>query len=666
MRNRLTLLALLLVLLAAAPAGAAVNGFHGDDGDQAGDCSAGVTDWACLAAGDVEVARDGAGAVDDTFSGSKYDDPGQWSLSSSGVPDKSDLRAVWTAVRNGGGRHYLNAAFQRVSGGGDAFLGIEIHQSEATWVNAKGTRVPCRSNGDVLISFEGSGAAQVQVLRWTGTGGPAECPEGGSGSYSSPAAIAAGGVEAAMNASPFSNVLAPLDLGPTFATATFGEAALDLVALADAADLPKPCEYFRRVTAATRSSSSVTSNLQDSVPAIDIVARACRTPAPPGGGGTDPLPQPPAAPTIGHTPPGAVLTVSDLVLSGSAPAGTTVTVYDGAQPVDFVPVVGGSWTLALDDLAEGTHTFTADATDPTTGLTSPLSAADTVRIDTAAPAPPTASATADGTTVTVHGTAEPGSVVTVTENGVVVGTVVADPVTGAYAVVIPDVTPGSHTYQVTASDGAGNASAAAAATVVVEAPGGAPAAGGTPFVPITAPAGAPGGTAPAGGVLGATATACIAKPFNAYVRLPGVKQVTFYVDGKAVKRDRKADAKGRYSARIVPAQFGAGTHKLTAKVVFRRAGRKARTVKLRFRRCDDGCVSRRNFTIRVPRPKGETLASARIFVNGKLTTTVKGARLKARVRLAGLPKGIVEVEIRAVTRSGKVRTTTRRYRTCNA
>jgi uncharacterized repeat protein (TIGR01451 family) len=76
------------------------------------------------------------------------------------------------------------------------------------------------------------------------------------------------------------------------------------------------------------------------------------------------------------------------------------------------------------------------------------------------------------------------------------------------------------------------------------------------------------------------------------------------------------------------------------------------------------CVSRRRFRIRLVQPKGVTLVSATVLVNGKKVKVVAGARLKAPVDLRGLPKGRFIVKITAVTADGRKVSDTRRYRTC--
>ncbi len=77
-----------------------------------------------------------------------------------------------------------------------------------------------------------------------------------------------------------------------------------------------------------------------------------------------------------------------------------------------------------------------------------------------------------------------------------------------------------------------------------------------------------------------------------------------------------------------------------------------------------GCVSRRNFRIRLRQPRGDALKSAVVFVNGKRVKAVRGKRLTARVDLRGLPKGRYKVRIVAKTVLGRTMRGTRRYRTC--
>ncbi len=51
-------------------------------------------------------------------------------------------------------------------------------------------------------------------------------------------------------------------------------------------------------------------------------------------------------------------------------------------------------------------------------------------------------------------------------------------------------------------------------------------------------------------------------------------------------------------------------------------------------------------------------------VNGKKVKTLRGKRLKAPVKLAGLPKGTYRVVVTVRTKKGKTLRTARTYRTC--
>ena len=76
------------------------------------------------------------------------------------------------------------------------------------------------------------------------------------------------------------------------------------------------------------------------------------------------------------------------------------------------------------------------------------------------------------------------------------------------------------------------------------------------------------------------------------------------------------------------------------------------------------CVSRRNFRIRLRKPKGLTIREALVLVNGRRVRTVRGKRLTAPVDLRGLPKGRFTVKITIVISDGRKLSGSRRYRTC--
>ena len=77
------------------------------------------------------------------------------------------------------------------------------------------------------------------------------------------------------------------------------------------------------------------------------------------------------------------------------------------------------------------------------------------------------------------------------------------------------------------------------------------------------------------------------------------------------------------------------------------------------------CVSRRRFTIRLRRaPRGDRIRSATVTVNGKRVRVLRGKRLRAKVTLAGLPRGTFRVLVTVRTRKGRTLRSARTYRTC--
>jgi len=91
-----------------------------------------------------------------------------------------------------------------------------------------------------------------------------------------------------------------------------------------------------------------------------------------------------------------------------------------------------------------------------------------------------------------------------------------------------------------------------------------------------------------------------------------------------------------------------------------------------------GCVSKRNFRIRLRRPSDVSYIAAKVVVNGRQVPvivakqryrTIRGKilklrRLTAQVDLRGLPKGTFRVQITAITTSLRTIRGTRTYRTC--
>jgi hypothetical protein len=146
-------------------------------------------------------------------------------------------------------------------------------------------------------------------------------------------------------------------------------------------------------------------------------------------------------PDTGSSSNDGVTNTNKISLLGSAPSGDTVTVYCGGQLVSTTTAnAQDSWTYDCTSmkLAQGTYFFTASTTD-VNGNVSPLSTPYQVTIDKGQPSTPVIGGLApylsnlgswgeltDDATPTVFGTATPGTSVTVSNWGQVLGAVTSD------------------------------------------------------------------------------------------------------------------------------------------------------------------------------------------------------------------------------------------------
>jgi serralysin len=164
--------------------------------------------------------------------------------------------------------------------------------------------------------------------------------------------------------------------------------------------------------------------------------------------------------------------------TGTAEAGATVNLYDGAIAVGTGVATAGQWSITTTStLAAGAHSITAKAADAAGNL-SAASAALSVTIDTTAPAAPTnldlatvsdtGTSTADNITSvktpTFTGKAEAGSTVSLLDGTTVLGTSVATG--GAWTFISPTLADGVHGITAKATDVAGNVGTASSALSV--------------------------------------------------------------------------------------------------------------------------------------------------------------------------------------------------------
>lgn len=162
--------------------------------------------------------------------------------------------------------------------------------------------------------------------------------------------------------------------------------------------------------------------------------------------------------------------------SGTAEAGSTVTIFDNGEVVDTVLVPpSGNWTWTpTDPLSEGPHAITLTTTD-VAGNSSTATAPFNVVVDTAAPDAPSAITAQDSVAPTtgpitegqqtnenrpaLSGTVEPNATVQILDNGNVIGSVKANASGNWTFTPTADLADGNHQLTVTATDSAGNVSA---------------------------------------------------------------------------------------------------------------------------------------------------------------------------------------------------------------
>jgi parallel beta-helix repeat protein len=165
---------------------------------------------------------------------------------------------------------------------------------------------------------------------------------------------------------------------------------------------------------------------------------------------------------------------TEVKLTGTAEANSTVTVFDGTTQVGTATAnASGAWTLTTGNLASGSHSFTSKATDAA-GNVSVASAALAVAIPSATAAPTIASFSTDSgvvgdhitndNTLTLTGTAVANSTVTVFDGTKQLGTATANN-SGAWTFTTATLADGSHSF--TATDRSSGLTSAASTALAV-------------------------------------------------------------------------------------------------------------------------------------------------------------------------------------------------------
>ena len=164
-----------------------------------------------------------------------------------------------------------------------------------------------------------------------------------------------------------------------------------------------------------------------------------------------------------------------LTLSGTAVANSIVSIFDGTKLLGTVAAnADGAWVFLTGTLVDGAHAF--KATDSSGGHTSSASSAQSITIDTQAPAAPVivGDVVTGNSQVAFSGTAEANSHVTIYDGTTQLGTAVANG-SGAWSFTSGSLAAGLQTFTATAMDAAGNISAAShAVSQTISAPAVAP------------------------------------------------------------------------------------------------------------------------------------------------------------------------------------------------
>jgi VCBS repeat-containing protein len=189
------------------------------------------------------------------------------------------------------------------------------------------------------------------------------------------------------------------------------------------------------------------------------------------------------APGTGAIDKGQITNDSRPTFNGTGEAGATITLYDNGVAYATTTVnSNGFWSFTpTDPLGEGDHLFTARATDAAGNQGDPSSDYP-ITVDTLIPNAPSIVTVTDnvGTTLpltsgqltndntpTLAGTTEADSVVTIRDNGAVIGTTTSDENGNWSFTPAPALAEGNHSLTASVTDGAGNISPATPPFIII-------------------------------------------------------------------------------------------------------------------------------------------------------------------------------------------------------
>src|SRR3954471_9934185 len=284
-----------LFAISAVAASAAItvppSTFEGGDGDLVVNHAG--TDWNTPAPNLAQATDNDGGPTPSAFvTGSKEQDPGNFDLGVASAPSKSDILHAAYANDVIGNDLYFYGAFDRLDGSGNANVSFELNRVGGTFNNGN-DQVPIRSEGDLLITFDGnnSGGVRVGMCIWHGDrDGESSSATGhanfgwytlpgfgtgqklkGSGNCTTLTTVAGASAAGSMNNGTVTNT--GLSQFPaSIPDNRFGEMSVNVSAALRNSGIVSPCVAFGSAWIHSRSSDAPLSSMQDYVAPTGITA----------------------------------------------------------------------------------------------------------------------------------------------------------------------------------------------------------------------------------------------------------------------------------------------------------------------------------------------------------------------------------------------------------
>jgi hypothetical protein len=179
-------------------------------------------------------------------------------------PGQTSILDGWSTFDPQGPLAFLYPAFVRATAGGTTYAAFELNHDSRLWNNGKAS-IPCRSTGDVLVSYQAQGnAVGVTLQRWTTSSTDLATGCARTGTLDDFNGFEPNvDAQAAVNEDAIPNHL-PGSYAASIPVQRFGEASLNLVTLLGKG-FDDPCFSFGSFWIHSRSSTSETANLQDYV-----------------------------------------------------------------------------------------------------------------------------------------------------------------------------------------------------------------------------------------------------------------------------------------------------------------------------------------------------------------------------------------------------------------